>query len=175
MADTNKSMELLQMALEMEKKGQAFYDEAARKCKNNLGREIFVTLSKDENIHLERVKMIYESLGSGQKWTDDWMKIKETAPVTALFEELAEKNDTSSEVTASDLDAFNVGIDLEQKSVALYERLRAGAVDPLEKKFAEKMVAEEKTHLKVLKDTKFYLTDPEAYFLEMEKAEFDAG
>lgn len=172
---TQQSIELLKAALEIEKKGQAFYEKAAKTCKNKLGQEVFATLAKDEGTHLERVKMIYESLNAGKEWTKDWQKVKEAKTPGDIYEVLSEMKEVKDTVDKSDLEAFDLGIGLEEESIAFYDKQLKGASDPLEKEFAQRMVVEEKAHLKVLKDTKFYLTDPEAYFLETEKAEYDAG
>lgn len=176
MADTKKTLRLLKTALEMEKKGKDFYDNAAATCKTELGREIFSTLARDEVVHLERIKTIYNSLEEKEQWTDEWLKIKESpASVKTVFGELASKYKTKSKADATDLEALDVGIDLESKSVLFYEKQFEGADDPMEKKFAEKMVAEEKSHLTLLQDTKFYLTDPAAYFTEKEKWGMDGA
>jgi rubrerythrin len=172
----NNSIELLKTAMEMEKKGKAFYDKAATTCKNKLGQEIFAMLAKDEVVHLERISKIYNSLEASAKWTDDWMKISQAhAPVNAIFKDLASKYHTATKADSSDLEALDVGIDLETKAVAFYEKQLGQASDPMEKKFAEKMIAEERSHRAVLVDTKAYLEDPAAYFVEMEKPGFDRG
>jgi len=176
MPNTKGSMELLRTALEMEKKGKAFYDKAGATCKNELGREIFTMLAKDELVHLERIKKIYETLEAQEKWTDEWMKIREAhAPINTLFKDLALRHKTTSKADASDLEALDVGIDLETKSVAFYENQLKQATDVMEKKFAEKMIGEEKSHRAVLIDTKSYLENPAAYFVEMERPDFDRG
>ena len=173
---TKGSNELLKTALEMEKKGKSFYDKAATSCKNKLGQEIFAMLAKDEVVHIERIKNIYDTLNAQDKWTDEWFHIKEAhAPINTLFKDLAVKHKTTIKADRSDLEALDVGIDLETKAMAFYEKELNQSTDAMEKKFAEKMLAEEESHLAVLKDTKFYLEDPSAYFVEMEKPDFTRG
>ncbi len=172
----SNSVELLKTAMEMEKKGKAFYDKAANTCGNTLGREIFAMLAKDEAVHVDRIKMIYDSLVTGSKWNDDWTKIKEAhAPINTIFKDLASKHHTATKADTSDLEALDVGIDLETKAVAFYEKQFGSATDPMEKKFAEKMIAEERSHRAVLVDTKAYIENPAAYFVEMERPGFDRG
>lgn len=176
MANAKKTLELMKTALEMEKKGKDFYDKAAGACKTELGREIFSMLAKDEVVHLERIKTIYNSLEEKEKWTDEWLNVKEAhSSIKDIFRDLVSKYRVHSKTDASDLDALEVGIDLESKSVAFYEKEFEGAMDPMEKRFAEKMMAEEKSHLSILRDTKFYLTDPAAYFTEKEKWGLDGA
>lgn len=44
----DRSLEMLSTALELEKKGTRFYEEAISACHNQIGREIFRMLMKDE-------------------------------------------------------------------------------------------------------------------------------
>jgi rubrerythrin len=176
MTDTKRTLKLLSTALEMEKKGKEFYDKAAGTCKTELGREIFSMLGRDEIIHLERIKTIYNSLEEKEEWTDEWMNVKGAhASIKTIFKDLVSRYKVHSKSGTSDLEALEVGIDFESKSVAFYEKEFEGATDAMEKKFAEKMIAEEKSHLSVLRDTKFYLTDPAAYFTEKEKWGLDGA
>ncbi|MBW1672683.1 MAG: hypothetical protein JRJ45_03385, partial [Deltaproteobacteria bacterium] len=57
-----RSLQMLSEALELEKKGEAFYKEAVSTCQNDLGREIFRMLMKDEGLHMDRIHTIYNSL-----------------------------------------------------------------------------------------------------------------
>ena len=172
----NRSEELLKTALEMEIKGKAFYDKATATCKSELGREIFAMLAKDEVVHVERIKNIYNSLETTNKWTSDWQKIsKAPTPINTIFKDLVAKHKTTTKADTSDLEALDVGIDLETKAVSFYENQLKSSNDPLEKVFSEKMIAEEKSHLAVLIDTKLYLENPAAYYVEMERPGFDRG
>lgn len=176
MEGKSRSVEMLKRALEIETKGKAFYDDAIAKCKNTLGKEIFTTLREDEVVHLGRIKKIYDSLESNGKWDGSWEGIKEHhRDVTELFDEIAHKLGTNVKSDDSDLKALDVGIDFEWKTVKFYEDNLKLTKDPLEKKFIEKMIAEEKGHHKILKDMKFYLSDPAAWFVENEHHEMDAG
>ncbi len=176
MGDTNKTISLLKTALEMERKGKEFYDNAADACKTQLGREIFSMLAAEEEVHIERIKTIYNSLEERQQWTDEWLNVKKAhASIKNIFKELIARYKVHLKTDVSDIEALDVGIDLESKSVSFYEKEFEGASDEMEKKFAEKMVAEEKSHLSVLKDTKFYLMDPAAYFTEKERWSLDGA
>jgi rubrerythrin len=60
--------------------------------------------------------------------------------------------------------------DFEVRSIAFYENHLAQATDPLEQAFLKQMVQEEKSHYQALQDTHYYLTDPEGWFMEKERA-----
>lgn len=170
MAEENKrAMEMLAQALEIETRGMNFYKDAIAKCTNNLGREIFATLMGDENVHIERIKAIYDSLKSTNSWTDRWQKMENKhESVEKLFTDIANKTGTNIKADTSDINALDVGMGFEQKSVKFYEDHLLKATDPMERKFVEKMIGEERSHYKVLADMKLYLSDPSAWFTEQE-------
>lgn len=62
---SDRSLQMLSRALEMEKEGKAFYEEAVSACQNELGREMFRMLMKDGLLHMDRIGNIYESLRGG--------------------------------------------------------------------------------------------------------------
>lgn len=170
----DRSIEMLTTALGMEEKGKAFYEKAVASCKNKLGVEIFTTLMRDEFIHIERIRKIYGELTGGQQWSDDWMSYQENhGDLGAMFKELALKHASNIKAETGDIEALDVGIDFEQKAVEFYELHLKAATDPLERKFIEQMVVEEKGHHAVLVDTKFFLSNPAAWYVEKEHAGFD--
>jgi rubrerythrin len=60
--------------------------------------------------------------------------------------------------------------DFEGRSIAFYENHLAQATEPLEQAFLKQMVQEEKSHYRALQDTHYYLSDPEGWFMEKERA-----
>ncbi len=177
MAGTNeKSLHWLTTALEMERKGKAFYDKAIAECKNPVGKEIFTTLAKDEIVHQERIKAIYSHLESGKPWSEEWASMNVShGELDPFFKSLAARQGANIKAETSDIEALDVGIDLEQSSIEFYEKHLGAAVDVKEQAFLKRMVAEEKTHHKVLTDLKFYLTDPSSWFAEHERSAYDGA
>ena len=72
----DRSLQMLSTALELEKKGTGFYNNAVSTCQNEVGREIFRMLMQDEIVHMDRIKRIYELLKAGGDWTDEWKSVK---------------------------------------------------------------------------------------------------
>jgi rubrerythrin len=177
MTDHNeKLLKMLSTALEMEEKGTAFYKKAALECRNELGKKMFESLAADEIVHIERIKEIFSSLESTQKMDSKWEGFKSRGQnMEAFFRDFTARNKTNVKADSSDVKALDVGIDLEQKAIRHYEGALPGATDGLERRFVEKMIAEERKHFKLLSDAKFYLTDPDGYFTETEHHNLDAG
>ncbi len=173
---SESSLAMLDKALEMEKKGKDFYEKAAGSCRNEIGREVFQTLKRDEDIHIARIVEIYSALTKGGAWSSEW-KAKEFShgDLAVFFLDLARKHQTRTTADAGDIQALEIGIDFELGSVAFYEKRLAAAEDALEREFIGRMVVEEKSHHKILEDAKLYLTDPSSWFREHERGGLDGA
>jgi rubrerythrin len=173
---SDRSLQMLSRALEMEKEGKAFYEEAVSTCQNELGREMFRMLMKDELLHMDRIGKIYESLKGGEAWSEEWKSIEpDHKDLRVLFKEMASAHGTKITAKTSDLEALDVGIDFESRSVAFYQDHLSKAKDRVEREFIEQMVTEEKSHHAALSDMKLYLSDPAAWFLEQEHPGLDGA
>jgi len=173
---SERSLEMLSTALEMEREGKTFYEKAVTTCQNELGREIFRMLMKDELLHMDRIGKIYQSLKGGKAWSGEWKSIEpDHKDLRVLFREMASAHGTKITPKTSDLEALDVGIDFESRSVEFYQDHLAKAKDPLEREFIEQMVTEEKSHHAALSDMKSYLSDPAAWFLEQEHPGLDGA
>ncbi len=78
-------------------------------------------------------------------------------------------------VVRGKLEALNVGIDFEYKTVKFYQDYLPRAKDALERQFVEEMVAEERGRYTVLKDMKHSMADPAAWYQEMERGGLDSA
>jgi len=175
MIDQNQcSIDMLSAALDMEEKGKAFYEKAVTTCRNPQCKEIFSALMKDEVVHNERIKQIHDTLTSKKCWTREWESIKaHSNDLEILFQNLAAKERKKIKVETTDLEAVDIGLDLESASIKFYQEHRAKTTDPIEAPFLDQMILEEKGHWKALKDTRYYLTDPQGWIMEKERAGLD--
>lgn len=177
MSDTRDHfIQMLCTALEMEEKGRAFYEKAATTTENPLGKEIFRMLVADEMIHRERIQKISDSLTQDKKWTEDWKQLQ--CPYQNLgqvFRDLAAKQGKAGLSNTNDLEALKLAQDFELRSIEFYQGRRAQAVDALEQAFLDQMIREEKGHHLALEDTRYYLSDPEGWFIEKERAGLDGA
>jgi rubrerythrin len=174
---TERLKDLLGTALEMEKRGFTYYDAAVNTCQNELGRELFRSLRDDETVHIERIKRIYESVLGGTRWSSEWesLDVGPHPELNTLYKEMARKHGPRIRANTSDLQALDVGIDLELRAVKYYEGALPGAHEIVERKFLERMVNEERAHHRALVNTRQFLTNPEAWFVEQEKPGLDGA
>lgn len=167
---------MLSKALEIEKKGIDYYKKAVGACKDELGRKIFQMLLEDENVHMDRIRRIFGSLATGGGWSNELIEFKShKIDVKNLFKEVAKKHEKNIHAETSDVEALKIGMDFELATVKFYEEKLKEATDDLERQFVKRMVDEENYHYDALNDTHFYLTNPEAWFLEQEKITLDGA
>jgi rubrerythrin len=171
-----KAFEIYVKALDMEKTGESFYEKTAQTSKTAVGKKLFKMLADDELVHMARINKIYDSINKQEKVGKDWKKLKIKHPdIRKIFADLAIKNKDKIKPESTDLDGLEVGMDLENHSINFYEAQLKKSTDADEKVFLKQMVIEEQTHLRVLSDMEFYLTNPESWYVEREKHGLDGA
>ena len=172
----DRAKAMLSTALEMEEKGKAFYEKAVQTCKNQLGVKIFTMLKKDEDIHIQRIKKTYEQLDTQHTWSEEWKSFGQGhADLGKVFRDLAAAQSQNIKADSGDLEALDVGIAFEFKSVRFYEDQLKAATEAIEQEFIKRMVVEETGHHTALSEMKAFLADPAAWFREQERSSFDGG
>lgn len=175
-ASSDRSLKMLATALEKEEKGRDFYRDAAARCANELGREIFRTLMAEEGIHIMRIKQIYQVLEGGQGWSDQWKTHKiRSGDLEELMRERIRTLGPRVESETGDLEAVKIGIDMEQGSIRFYDEQLLKASDSLEREFIQRMVTEERSHYTALEDLKLFFENPESWFVEKERHTLDGA
>ncbi len=173
---TDRSLSMLAAALEKEEFGRDFYVKAARECANELGKEIFGILMKEEGVHIARIKLLYDSLSGGSAWSGDWKSHKGTNEnLQKLFRDRMTALGTGIKADTGDIEALDLGMDFEQGAIKFYAEHLPLAADDLERAFVEAMVLEERTHYSTLADIRLFLTDPESYYAEVERHGLDGA
>lgn len=173
---SKESLTMLSKALEIEKRGIDYYKKAMSECKNELGRKIFQMLLEDEFVHIERIKQIFDTLTTGGEWSKEMFEFKShKSDIKKLFEEIAKKQEKNIRAEPSDVEALKIGMDFELATIKFYEEKLKESTEDLEREFVKRMIDEENYHYNALNDTHFYLTNPEAWFLEKEKITLDGA
>ncbi len=172
----DRCVEMLATALEKEEKGRDFYKAAMDKCGNALGKELFRCLMADEGIHIQRVKQIYNSLHSGQAWSQEWKSLEGMSQdLDKLTRQRITDLGTRVKPDTDDLEALQIGIQMEQGAINFYESELKKASHSLETEFIKCMIAEERTHYRALEDLMLYFTNPESWYIEKERLPIDGG
>ena len=151
--------ELVNIAIGIERRGIAFYDVMAKSAESGKVREVFQCLVGMEHQHINIFQdMLVE--------TDEYQLPEaytgeHAAYLEALVDSVVFSDDliTSEMVTRldSDIEALELAINLEKDSILFYYQMR-DIVSPKEQPALDKIIAEEKSHLRDLSVIKRELT-----------------
>jgi rubrerythrin len=152
----------IQRAIQNEIAGQRFYDDAAFHCIDPWAKEVFDRLAREEEEHVLLLLGEYESLMRQERWLPPeealqlgagidiaQMTFPSDGPKAKLFppEWSAEQ---AIDRRADDLSALAFGLEIEEQSIALYQREAQAAKEPAAREAYLFLVAEERRHYQQL-------------------------
>lgn len=155
-------MSKLAFALQMEIDGEQYYLRQAEKNQNNTMHRAFVLLAQAEKKHAELIRRLLQSKTDG--FMDDLLPAEAANPFTVMADY---RRDAA--VVPDQLAVYTVAMDIEQKSIDLYQGLLAAAVEELEQKILQYLVAQEQQHLSFFEELTTLLKRPKEW---VEDAEF---
>jgi len=162
----------LQLAIQMERDGKAFYLKAASGSENLLAKRIFAELARQEDFHIERILTIYEQMKKEQPLKEWITTVAGIGQLDKVFQESLQEKAQASE---NDLNALRFGLEIEDKSVKYYENLASHAFDSFEKRFYLTLTHEERDHYLRIMDSIEYLSDPVGWFYTKQRSMVDGG
>jgi rubrerythrin len=171
MSDLNMPVrEALAAAIEMEKKGQSFFSETARKADEELAKEVFTFLAAEELNHIMAIEKFNQEFLSGEKidvenLIDDLILSRPRQTIDELFRNLS----GSVPLEGTNLDAYKFAMDFERKGSEFYKKAVAEAADPGAKKLFGFLVGEEQKHFKIVESCLLYFDNPEEFFHQRER------
>lgn len=170
------AFKMLAAAIEKEQQAIDFYKEAARKCSDPLGKDIFEMLTTQEGVHIARIKELYTDLESKGAWTSSWKDHKqENDNLQQLFRTRMAETEPKAKGSTGDIEALTVGMEMEQGAIDFYFKELDRAEDPTEREFIQRMIREERSHYGALADIRLYLSNPESWHVEMERHVLDGA
>jgi rubrerythrin len=147
MIETSVGKEFLEIAIEMERNGFAFYESV--QTKDEEARNIFKQLAAREKEHEHTFRDILSGLGgySPEKSCENYQYIKNVANSSIFTGDRA--NILLSKKTKTDAEAIEAGIGFEKDSILFYSEVR-GMVPRKDQDIIDAIVNEEKKHLSEL-------------------------
>ncbi|MBE3099333.1 MAG: ferritin family protein [Planctomycetes bacterium] len=158
---------ILAVGGQKERAARDFYLEAAKRTTHPLGKQMFQRLSKEETTHAQML----------QDWANQGV-----CPVGVKFPPLEKewldkaraKILVAIKGETTDLQALELGQDMERKAIAFYQDAAAKAADPPSKDLFLRLKTEEDKHLALLTDLYDYMVDPNLWSVRDEKSHFDS-
>jgi len=159
--------EILQMAIQLEKKGYEYYSEASQKITNSVGRKMLERLAQDEINHVNRFTEMYNAL-TENSIADVVLDKVEPTTFDEVFNRLQEQLEGAveelQETGVDDAEVIEMALDLENHASFFYSEAAKKATDPKIKEFLEGLAEEERAHYDVLRKSLEYLEDPSLFF-----------
>jgi rubrerythrin len=165
MQATPEVLKAIETAIQIEKDGQAFYDEAARLVDDPHGKKMFRSLARDEAAHIKLFQDARQTLLQSGNWpTPEQVKAIspprfERPPIFPSVDEVE-----AVDVPARDLAALQRGIRAEEDSIAFYTRQRAQADDPHAQAMYAYLIEQEEGHRTILQGEYDYMTQTGFWF-----------
>lgn len=166
-------IQALRIALDMETQGHDLYVKAAKKTSNKLGKATLEAIGAKELDHIKAIKEFIENQGGAKiemsKAIKDINPKGEKDYVKTIMEGLGKKIEENVKPDSDLEKAYEVAMELEQRSFDLYKKLSQEAEDMDAKKFFVFLMGEENTHYELLQETLEYLNKPKDWFEEKER------
>ncbi len=143
MEQTDKAVEVLKTAILLERRGKAFYTQAARQTESKSAKKIFEMMAEEEDAHIE---FLTKQFVNYQKY-QEFLK-SEPAPEEdeAVVEILSEKVKNEINAAGFEAAAISAAIDFENRAIEVYSNRAEEATDPNEKEMYQMLADWEKGH-----------------------------
>jgi len=162
----------LGQAIQMEKDGRDFYIRAAGNTTSPAVRMIFEDLARQEDFHIKKIGEIFASIQKAGALTEWITCVIGDSSLDSLF---GDKALARAEISASDLDALNFALQIEEKSMKYYDDLASQSEDKYEKRFYLALSHEERGHYLRIMDSVEMLSDPEGWNYVKGRGMVDGG
>lgn len=154
-------MDMLDYAITMELEGKEYYEKQAAINKNNRLHVVFTFLATQEKQHAE-ILMRMKDNRKGIPYENEKMEVK------SLFSNL---DDFKSEISVigKQLDVYRFALDIEEKSIKVYEEMYEKAEDEEDRNLLAFLIDQEKAHYEMFNQLETIVKRPEEW---IESAEF---
>jgi len=147
-----KAADVLELALELEKNGEAFYRAVARKTGVPEVQALFEDLAQQEVFHYRAFQKLAQTtwdtpLMPPEEWQEYLSYLQAT--VQSAFFEGKNKSLAMADQVASDTEAIRMAMGFEKETILFFHDLR-DLVPEGHKETVARIIAEEKSHLRRL-------------------------
>ncbi len=147
----NRTLEILKMAILMERRGREFYQMVAKQTNDKNVQNIFTLMAKEEQLHIETLSHHYKTFQ--KNGTFDVLSkngIEEEDTISALILDPNIKKSISA--ASYEAAAISAAIDMENKAIEVYSSRAKEATDQNEKALYLWLTDFERGHHKLLND-----------------------
>jgi len=173
--EQDKTLEALQIAIQMEIDGKEYYLKTSQESSNELGKKLLQSLAAEEDFHRQKFEEIYNAIRNRKAWPVTDFRPDGGKGLRTIFARASEEMDSKIEVLATELDAVEKAMGMENKTYDFYESQAEKADHDAERDFYWSLASEEREHHLILLDYYEYLKDPAGWFVKKERPSLDGG
>ena len=168
-------IEILDEAIAFEEEGMRFFTERAESAPSHVERDIFRSLAKDEVGHRAHLMKLKEELvrTNDINVLDDDDHEHRTA--RDIFETALAGVDDPYTAEAEELEILAGALEVEKRGYEMYAAAAAKMTSAKARELFEHLAAEEQNHYTLLRNTRDYLSDPDAWHGFEESPMLDGG
>ena len=174
-SEQDKTVKGLQVAIQMEIDGKEYYLKTSRESGNELGKKLLEKLAAEEDDHRQKFEQIYDTIKDIKGWPTTDFQPDGGKTLRTIFARATEETGARAKAPATELDAIETAMSMENKTFDYYTRQGADAGHDAEREFYYAVAGEEKEHYLILLDYYEYLKDPAAWFVQKEHPSLDGG
>ncbi|MDX9941008.1 MAG: ferritin family protein [Bacteroidales bacterium] len=156
--ESNKVTDILKQAIIMENRGKSLYAKVAETTSSEEVRKIFDIMAKEEQMHIDFLSKQFANYKKSGKF--DKLTLEEASGEDAIAN-LILSDKIKKDISGSGFEAaaISAAIDMETKSIEVYQARAKEAADPNEKELYQWLADWEKGHHKMLIDLNKELTE----------------
>ncbi len=173
--EQERTIEAVQIAIQMEIDGKEYYLKASQASSNELGKKLLLPLSGEEDFHLQKFVRIYEAIRNKQAWPVIVIPSDRSKRLRTVFAEASRTVGSKVNILSTELGAIDKAMDMENKTCDFYQSQSQKATYKAERELYQSIAAEEKEHHRLLLSYYEYLKDPAGWFVQKEHPSIDGG
>ena len=144
--------ELLNEALNSERKAKEFYLSAASKARSSAGKQFFQELAEFEQNHYDRVQHVITAKLNNQNITAQHTQANTPAYRSEIKGEIEPNKDEIVSV-------INLAIEAEKEAQERYRTIATKLTNETEKSIFQELANEERNHQKILEDQFYHISN----------------
>lgn len=173
--ERGKTLKALKTAIQMEISTSECYLRAIHQSSNVLSKKLLQSFDEEEQLHLNMIKEIYNSVRSNKVWPAAHPGLGRSKFLRAQLENTCEIIGLNFKAPVTEIEAIKIALNKEKKSTDFYKSLSQGATGSAERDFYDFLIMDEREHTLILLDWYNYLKDPASWFIQKEYPSLDAG
>lgn len=167
-------MSSIEIAMNNEQTEMNFYLAEAKRSNNPVAKVLFETLAEDEKEHMTRIQSLHGKLVANGSWPEDMPIEVAGTNIKKNLDKIARDQSTAKH-DLDDMEALNKGVAFEEKGAKFYADLAKECKNPQEKKFFQFLAGIEREHMLSIKDSIFFLEDPQGWHEAKQRQNLDGA